>query len=238
MSHPFGTAPAGENTTLEHLRAGSVIVMVFVLPLLLGSLVGPRLMTIAGHPVPSGVFIGPWSYQVCAIATSVYGYSRMRRVIWTGFVALLITAGVLWLISLTPDPSTLSTGKGFDTVLHTVPGSIMAGLGSYVIGHFVTAWLMSESKQWTQGRYPLIRLYLCPLTGIVAASAVFLTVYWRPVLPAAQFNALVITRYVVAVLYQIPCALLAWPVAKWLKNFERSDANDAGVSYNPFRLGT
>src|SRR4030042_3688215 len=53
----------------------------------------------------AGTLLFPISYIFGDILTEVYGYRNSRRVIWTGFFCLAVTAGVFALVRLLPGAS-------------------------------------------------------------------------------------------------------------------------------------
>src|SRR4030066_1710744 len=54
----------------------------------------------------AGTLLFPLSYIFGDILTEVYGYKRSRRVIWTGFFCLGLSAVVFWLVRLLPGEAT------------------------------------------------------------------------------------------------------------------------------------
>ena len=54
----------------------------------------------------AGTILFPISYIFGDILTEVYGYKNSRRVIWTGFVILALSAGVFWIIQRLPGEGT------------------------------------------------------------------------------------------------------------------------------------
>src|SRR5512133_2528042 len=60
----------------------------------------------------AGTILFPLSYIFGDVLTEVYGFRRSRRVIWTGFACLALTAGVLWLVRIMPGESTWQAQTG------------------------------------------------------------------------------------------------------------------------------
>ncbi len=50
----------------------------------------------------AGTILFPISYIFGDVLTEVYGFKRSRRVIWTGFGCLALTALTLWLVRVMP----------------------------------------------------------------------------------------------------------------------------------------
>ncbi|HEX9387480.1 MAG TPA: VUT family protein [Anaerolineales bacterium] len=46
----------------------------------------------------AGTILFPISYIFGDILTEVYGYKRSRRVIWTGFACLALSAFIFWIV--------------------------------------------------------------------------------------------------------------------------------------------
>src|SRR5678815_855516 len=87
------------------------VMVAFVTVLVCSNLIGPAKIAQLELPVlglvtfGAGVLFFPISYVFGDILTEVYGYSRARRVIWTGFAALAfasIMAAVV--VALPPAP--------------------------------------------------------------------------------------------------------------------------------------
>ena len=79
-------------------RYFDLVMAAFVTILLLSNLIGaskPSFITLpdgSQWSFGAGVLFFPISYIIGDVLTEVYGYARARRVIWTGFVALLFMA--------------------------------------------------------------------------------------------------------------------------------------------------
>ncbi|MBI3152179.1 MAG: VUT family protein, partial [Chloroflexi bacterium] len=74
----------------------------------------------------AGTLLFPISYVFGDILTEVYGYQRSRRVIWTGFFALALTALVLWSVGIMPGEATWQTYAG-DNAYQTILGGMSTG---------------------------------------------------------------------------------------------------------------
>src|SRR4030042_2478525 len=60
----------------------------------------------------AGTLLFPVSYIFGDILTEVYGYQRSRRVIWTGFLCLGLSAVVFWIVRLLPGEATWQQDAG------------------------------------------------------------------------------------------------------------------------------
>src|ERR1700742_1519072 len=85
------TEPTVENR--RHYRYYDFIMVAFVTVLLCSNLIGPgKTCKVLGVTFGAGNLFFPISYIFGDVLTEVYGFARARKVIWTGFVALLFAA--------------------------------------------------------------------------------------------------------------------------------------------------
>ena len=93
-------------------------------------------VSIFGIPLAfdAGTILFPISYIFGDILTEVYGYKRSRKVIWTGFVVLILSALVFWLISILPGESTWQQYAGDAAYIAILGGMSMASVAAEQIG--------------------------------------------------------------------------------------------------------
>src|SRR3546814_1279433 len=96
--------PAPVNAaTVRHFRYYDLVMAAFVAVLLLSNIIGAsKLSMVGGLTFGAGILFFPISYVIGDVLTEVYGYARARRVIWTGFAALLFMAVMSWIVLAMP----------------------------------------------------------------------------------------------------------------------------------------
>jgi uncharacterized PurR-regulated membrane protein YhhQ (DUF165 family) len=67
----------------------------FVVALIVSNIVSVKLAQIGPWVMPAGVIVFPVSYIIGDILTEVYGYRRVRQVIWLGFAFNLAAVGAI-----------------------------------------------------------------------------------------------------------------------------------------------
>ena len=126
------------------------VMAAFVTVLICSNLIGPAKIAQIDLPVwgmltfgAGGLFF-PISYVFGDILTEVYGYSRARRVIWTGFAALAfasLMASVV--VALPPAPFWKHQGA-YEIEFGTTWRIMLASMIAYCCGEFVNSLVLAN----------------------------------------------------------------------------------------------
>jgi len=186
----------------------------------------------------AGTILFPISYIFGDVLTEVYGFRKSRRVIWTGFACLALTAVVLWLVRIMPGEATWmeSTGQAaFNNVLGGIStgGIVLASLAAYLMGAFTNSVILARLKVATKGRWLWMRTIGSTLVGEGVDSIIFVAVACLVgVFPWSLFMTLVVTNYIFKSLIEV----LMTPVTYWvvgkLKRAENEDYFDTKTRFS------
>jgi uncharacterized integral membrane protein (TIGR00697 family) len=186
----------------------------------------------------AGTILFPISYIFGDVLTEVYGFRKSRRVIWTGFACLALTAFVLWLVRIMPGEVTWmeSTGQAaFNNVLGGISsgGIVLASLAAYLMGAFTNSVILARLKVATKGRWLWMRTIGSTLVGEGVDSIIFVAVAClMGVFPWSLFLILVVTNYIFKSLIEV----LMTPVTYWvvgkLKRAENEDYFDTKTRFS------
>ena len=99
----------------------------------------------------AGTLLFPISYIFGDILTEVYGYKRSRRVIWTGFAALALSALVFWGVQMLPGEATWQEYAGdaaYGAILGGMSsgGIVLASLVAYWLGEFSNSFILAVTS--------------------------------------------------------------------------------------------
>lgn len=189
-----------------------------------------------------GTLLFPISYIFGDVLTEVYGYRRSRRVIWTGFACLAVTAAVLWLVRVMPGESTWAAAGGqqaFEQALGgmSTGGIVLASLVAYFAGEFSNSFVLAEMKILTSGKWLWTRTIGSTLVGEAVDTAVFISVAsLTGVFPWSLFLTLVVTNYIFKVAIEAVMTPATYRVVRFLKIAEQEDWYDRGTNFNPFAI--
>lgn len=218
----------------------------FVAVLLLSNLLSSAKIIDLGMslgPVPlifdAGTLVFPVSYIFGDILTEVYGYRAARKVIWMGFFASALMAGLIWLAGVLPGESIWQTMAGqsaYDAILGGVTGLVVASLAAYLVGEFANSYVLARMKVLSNGRYLWMRTIGSTLVGQALDTIVFVGIATLlGVFASEQMAGLIVTNYLLKVGIEVIFTPVTLYVVNWLKRAEQSDPFDHDTNFNPFR---
>ncbi|MCJ7641344.1 MAG: queuosine precursor transporter [Desulfobacterales bacterium] len=190
----------------------------------------------------AGTILFPVSYIFGDVLTEVYGYGRARRVIWTGFGCLAISALILWLVGILPGEASWERYAGqtaYDRVLGgmSTGGIVLASLVAYFAGEFSNSFVLAKMKIRTRGKWLWTRTIGSTLVGEGVDTLIFILVAnLTGVFPWNLFGSLVVTNY----LFKVGVEVVMTPATYWvvgvLKHAENEDYFDHKTHFSPFHV--
>lgn len=188
----------------------------------------------------AGTLLFPVSYIFGDILTEVYGYKRSRRVIWTGFAALALSALIFWSIQRLPGEVTWQEYAGDEAYAAILGGMssggiVLASLIAYWLGEFSNSFVLAKMKILTDGRWLWTRTIGSTLVGELVDSATFIAIASLfGVFPWSLFLTLTVTNYLFKTATEVLMTPLTYAIVKFLKKVENEDYYDRETNFNPF----
>jgi uncharacterized integral membrane protein (TIGR00697 family) len=184
-----------------------------------------------------GTILFPLSYVFGDILTEVYGFRAGRRVIWTGFGCLALSALVFFgLRSLPGDPvwESYAGTAAYDKILGGMSsgGIVLASLAGYLAGEFSNSLILSRMKVICKGRFLWMRTIGSTLIGELLDSLVFVGIAsLTGVFSWESFVALVLTNYLFKCALEVILTPVTYLAVRGLKKAEGVDIYDEGIRY-------
>lgn len=230
-------AQAAAVAPLKQYRYYDFITATFVTVLLCSNLIGPgKVCEIGGFTFGAGILFFPISYLFGDILTEVYGYARARRVVWTGFGALAF-ASLMSVVVLRLPPAPDYTGQAaLQSVFGQTPRIVLASLLAFWAGEFANSFAMAKMKLRAEGRRLWERAIGSTAVGAAVDSAIFYPVALLGVLPTRTVMSVMVTNYVLKVLWEVLALPVTYRVVSALKRAEHEDYYDVKTDFTPFSL--
>jgi len=225
-------------------RYFNYVMVAFATVLVCSNLIGPAKIAQIDLPLwgvltfGAGVLFFPISYVFGDILTEVYGYSRARRVIWSGFAALAfasIMASIV--VALPPAPFWQHQGA-YEVAFGTTWRIALASMIAYFCGEFVNSWVLAKMKLWTRGRHLWSRTIGSTIFGQAVDSALFypLAFYGTGIIPDDKLLIVMLAQFTLKVLVEVVFTPVTYVVVNWLKRAENEDYYDRDTDFNPFHV--
>ena len=163
-----------------------------------------------------------------------------RRVIWTGFFALILTSLTLWLVGIMPGEATWQAYAGdnaYAAILGgmSTGGIVLASLSGYWLGEFFNSFVLAKMKVLTKGRWLWTRTLGSTLVGEAIDSVIFVAIASAfGVFPWSLFVTLAFTNYLFKVGIEALMTPITYLVVNALKRAESEDYYDRETNFNPF----
>ncbi|PPD30146.1 MAG: hypothetical protein CTY20_04240 [Hyphomicrobium sp.] len=216
----------------------------FVVVLVCANLVGPAKAAQLDLPLlgvvtfSAGIVFIPMSYIFGDILTEVYGYDRTRRVIWTGFAALVFAAVMASLVVALPPAPNWPNQQAYEVAFGNAWRVVLASMVAYFCGEFVNSFVLAKMKVWSEGRYQRTRFVASTMAGEAVDSSIFypLAFYNSGIMPNELVWVLTVSQFVTKTAVEICFLPLTTRIVAFLKRAEGVDHFDRDTDFNPFAL--
>jgi len=261
--------PIATSQPPRSFRYYDIVMASFVAILLLSSIIGAAKLTFVEvgwwpdgwWPAADGIFIYgadilffPLGYVIGDILTEIYGFSRARRVIWTGFGAMIFMAFMSYVVVNLPAFEQWSCAAS-DTLEmegspNAVPGSIcqqtyesvfgstwrivLASITAFWAGEFVNSYVMAKMKVWTKGKALWSRTIGSTVVGQGVDSLIFYPIAFYGIWSMQAVITVMITNWLLKVLWEAALTPVTYAIVAKLKKAEGVDLFDTDTNFSPF----
>ncbi len=243
MNDPVAIPENAAQIAGRQFRYYDLVMAAFVAILLLSNIIGASKRATVDLP-----FLGPWSfgagvmffplsYIIGDILTEIYGYARARRVIWTGFAALVFMAFMSWIVVSLPPAQGWDGQSAYESVFSNAWRIVAASMIAFWAGEFANSVIMAKMKIVTRGRYLWSRTIGSTVVGQGVDSVLFYPIaFWGLAgWPPEQIQQVVISQFALKVGWEILLTPVTYAVVGFLKRKEGVDVFDDGTDFSPFK---
>ena len=237
------------NSPRPSYRYLDLVMAAFVTVLLLSNVIGAA--KLSQVPVPfwpddwwpaedglvifgGGILFFPISYVIGDVLTEVYGYAQARRVIWTGFAALLFMAFMSWAVVTLPPADGWSGQAAYEQVFGQVWRIVFASIVAFWAGEFTNAFVMAKMKIWTGGKALWSRTIGSTVVGQGVDSAIFYPLAFWGIWPNEAVLVVMVTNWLLKVVWEAVLTPFTYAAVGALKRREGVDTFDTDTDFSPF----
>jgi hypothetical protein len=221
-----------------------LVMAAFVTILICSNLIGPAkaaqvtLPLIGPITFGAGVLFFPISYIFGDILTEVYGYARARKVIWTGFIALIFAAVMASVVVALPPAPDWPNQHIYEVAFGNTWRIAAASMTAYFCGEFVNSFVLAKMKVWTNGKQMWLRFVGSTVAGEAVDSSIFypLAFLGSGIMPDELVMKLTIVQFISKTLVEIVLLPVTYRIVAALKKAEQEDYYDRDTDFSPFHL--
>lgn len=230
----------------RQFRYYDFVMAAFVAILLLSNVIGAAKRSVVElpfygeWPFGAGVLFFPLSYVIGDMLTEVYGYARARRVIWTGFAALIFMAFMAWVVIALPPAPGWNDQAAYVAVFGNSWRIVAASMLAFWIGEFANSLVLAKMKVANKGKHLGLRFVASTLVGQGLDSLIFYPVafYGDPNWPTGELFKTVFSQWVTKTSWEILLLPVTVAIVLAMKRKEGVEIFDDGTDFNPFRTST
>ena len=226
-----------------------LVMAAFVTVLLLSNVIGAA--KLSALPVPfwpagwwpaedgmfifgAGILFFPISYVIGDVLTEVYGYAQARRVIWTGFAALVFMAFMSWAVVALPPAEQWTGQAAYEQVFGQVWRIVFASIVAFWAGEFANAFVLAKMKIWTGGKALWSRTIGSTVIGQGVDSLLFYPLAFWGVWPDEAVLVVMVTNWALKVGWEALLTPVTYVAVASLKRREGIDTFDTDTDFSPF----
>ena len=214
-----------------------LIMAAFVTVLLCSDLIAAeKVVTVGSVTCGAGILFFPISYFFNDILTEVYGYARSRKVIWAGFSALIFATLMTYVVVGLPPAQGWAHQKSYEVVFGQTPRIVLAELIAFFCGELTNSFILAKMKVWTNGKHLWSRTIGSTVAGEAVDSIIFYPIAFLGFWPMNLLITVMLTNYVMKVLWEIFATSLTYKLVAYLKKKENEDYYDRDTNFTPFSL--
>jgi len=180
-----------------------------------------------------GTLLFPFVYVLGDVLTEVYGFKTARRVIFTGFAVMVLTALVFFVLGILPAEAGWEEATGGNAAFYSILGGmsyggiVFASLAAYLAGELSNSLILSRLKVIMKGRLLFVRTIGSTLVGELLDSLIFILIAAAAgVFPWEIFWSLVITNYILKCAIEAIVTPFTYWASRFLKQKEGIDVYD------------
>src|SRR5690606_38891117 len=232
----------GDAGAAARFRYFPYVMAAFVAILLLSNVIGaskPSYVTLPNGlqwSFGAGVLFFPVSYIIGDVLTEVYGYANARRVIWTGFAALLFMAFMAAVVVALPPAADWPGQDAYEFVFGNSWRIVLASMAAFWAGEFANSFVLAKLKVMTAGRFLWLRTIGSTVVGQGLDSLIFypLAFYGLAGWPVEQLWQVVLSQWLIKTAWEALLTPVTYLVVGFLKRREGVEVFDTDTDFSPF----
>ena len=196
--------------------------ILFCVCLISANILETKQISVLGISLTGGLIVFPISYIINDCVCEVWGFQKARLLIWTGFAMNFFFVAMGALCDWIPVAPYWKNAA--------------ASFGSFIVGSFANAYVMSKMKIRDKGRNFSLRAILSTIVGESFDSVIFFPLALGGVVPTEELPKLMLWQVLLKTVYEVIALPITIRIVKALKEHEGEDTYDNDVNYSIWKI--
>lgn len=215
----------------KQLHIYEMLAGLFVMTLIVSNIASIKVVAIGPLVFDAGTILFPLSYIVGDIVTEVYGYRKMRSLLYVGVVSLILTMTTFWVVQILPASPDWPNQVAYESILGVVWRIVLASVTALFLGEIMNAYVMACMKVRSKGKNLWARMISSSVVGSAIDTVVFSTVAFLGTMPFDALAQLMITVFLIKITTEVVVSPLTIKIINIVKRREKIDTYEQPATY-------
>lgn len=215
----------------KQIHVYEMLAGLFVMTLIVSNIASTKIIAVGPLVFDAGTILFPLAYIIGDVVTEVYGYRKMRSLIYVGVTTLLLTMLTFWLVQLMPASSDWPNQVAYDSILGVVWRIVFASIIALFLGEIMNAYVMAKMKVTTKGKGLWYRMIGSSGVGSLIDTVVFSVLAFAGTMSGDILLQLIITVFLIKMATEIAISPLTMRVIERIKRHEKLDTYEKPATY-------
>ena len=203
-----------------HPKALPYLAMIMMALMLITNMLNLKFFNFFGFSVIASQISYVLSLILADVLAEVYGYRRVRRLLYVGLACLVMYAAFVQIAVILPPALDYANDAAFSQIFWQAPRVVAASIAAYFATELVNSFIMSHLKVRLRARF----FYLRAVAAVGVAQVVNGAVFWTVAFGGVLSMRLILSAAAFSWIAVMVCELVVLPFTKrlavWLKRYE------------------
>ena len=200
-----------------------VLVELLITTLIVSNIASVKLVQLGNLVFDAGTILFPLAYIIGDIITEIYGFRRMRRLLYIGLAMLALTTVVFAIVQVLPSPADWQNQAAYTVILGVVWRIVFASMVAFFVGELLNSYILAKLKIKTKGKKLWNRLVSSSAIGSLIDTIIFSVLAFGGTISGQTMVQLIATVYAIKIVTEIALSPLTMKIITYLKKKERLD---------------
>jgi len=200
-----------------------VLVALLITTLIVSNIASVKLVQLGNLVFDAGTILFPLAYIIGDIITEIYGFRRMRRLLYIGLAMLALTTVVFAIVQVLPSPADWQNQAAYTVILGVVWRIVFASMVAFFVGELLNSYILAKLKIKTKGKKLWNRLVSSSAIGSLIDTIIFSVLAFGGTISGQTMVQLIATVYAIKLVTEIALSPLTMKIITYLKKKERLD---------------